>query len=357
VACPWLNPKNSPECLALQILLWARYADQDWMKADPEVDCQATHSSQPPVPPACYAEGARTEESNMNGSTNTQPSTPQISSNDQPPAPQPSSDNQTRFEPEHSQDPHFAFPGSDLQEDAEFGPCSENDQPSTNPAVPLTNPMGNEQGVSAASSAPQTSASELSTNTNTYHYYKGKIGRLGHEAHEAINMMIYDGVPYAAIIEKLGEAGKGLKPYHFTRWRKGAHQEWRKERERQHRTQAKQQFAVDALREKDASKLHEAALQIAAGQLSEFLADFDPAVLLEKLQTDPLNFVRLLNTLSKLSESGIKCEAHRIEMAERQVELDKEKSPMKRGLSDETRRYIEREFHLFPEDDDPSANK
>ena len=169
--------------------------------------------------------------------------------------------------------------------------------------------------------------------------------------------MMYDGVPYKTIIERLGEAGKGLKPYHFTRWRKGAHQDWRKEKERQHRTQTKQQFAVDALREKDASELHEAVLQIAAGQLSEFLADFDPAVLLEKLQTDPLNFVRLLNTLSKLSESGIKCEAHRIEMAERQVKLDKEKSPKKLGLSDETRRYIEREFHLFPVDDAPGANK
>jgi hypothetical protein len=34
-------------------------------------------------------------------------------------------------------------------------------------------------------------------------------------------------------------------------------------------------------------------------------------------------------------------------MAERQVKLDKEKSPKKLGLSDETRRYIERELHLL----------
>ena len=110
---------------------------------------------------------------------------------------------------------------------------------------------------------------------------------------------------------------------------------------------AKEQFALDLLREKDASKLHEAPLQIAASQLCQLLADFDPAVLKEKLEKDPLNFVRLLHALSKLSQSGIKCESHRIEMTERQAKLDKDKSAKRPGLSDESRRLIEKELNLM----------
>jgi hypothetical protein len=117
-------------------------------------------------------------------------------------------------------------------------------------------------------------------------------------------------------------------------WKKGGYQEWLKAKEREYRTRAKQQFAFDILREKDSGKLHEASLQIASSHVGEFLADFDSTVLREKIQADPLNFVRLLNALSKLSESGIKCEAHRVEMAERCEAVRRSKlPPMELGLS------------------------
>src|SRR5437016_501227 len=114
--------------------------------------------------------------------------------------------------------------------------------------------------------------------------------------------MLHDGVPYRTIIERLGEAGKGLTRYHLMSWKKGGYQEWLQAKEREYRTRAKQQFAFDILREKDSGKLHEASLQIASSHVGEFLADFDSTVLREKLQADPLNFVRLLHALSKLSE-------------------------------------------------------
>jgi len=43
VGSPWLDPEASPECLALQIWLLARYSDQDWMKQNPRIECQETH--------------------------------------------------------------------------------------------------------------------------------------------------------------------------------------------------------------------------------------------------------------------------------------------------------------------------
>jgi len=180
-----------------------------------------------------------------------------------------------------------------------------------------------------------------------FNRHTGKIGRLPHDVRESINLMMHDNVPYRIMIERLGDFGKGLKPYHLSRWRKGGYQEWLKLREREDRTRAKQQFALDVLREADSGKLHEASLQIASSHLGEFLADFDSTILREKLQADPLNFVRLLNALSKLSESGIKCEAHRVEMAERQVSLEKDKiDPADRCITPETLHQIEQILRL-----------
>jgi len=183
--------------------------------------------------------------------------------------------------------------------------------------------------------------------TNGYRRHTGKIGRLPHAVREAINVMIHDGVPYAVIIERLGEAGKGLKHYHLARWRKTGYQEWRVEQERRDRVRAREQFSLDILREKDASKLHEAPLQIAASQLCEFVADLELTALKQKFQSDPLNFVRLLNALSKLSQSGIKCESHRVEMAERQAKLAKaEIDPADKCVTPQTLRKIDEMLRL-----------
>ena len=95
--------------------------------------------------------------------------------------------------------------------------------------------------------------------------------------------------------------------------------------------------------------MHEAILQVTAAQLCQFLAEFDPATPKEKLQGDPHNFVRLLALLPKLSESGIKCENHRLQAAERQLSLQEANHPRKRGLSDEARRLIEESLFDPPE--------
>ena len=120
--------------------------------------------------------------------------------------------------------------------------------------------------------------SDVGGSTN-FHCHTGKIGRLPPELREQVNLMIYEGIPYAIIIQKLGDAGKGLKPYHLTRWRKGGYQEWLKDQQRRALSRSKEQFALDILREKDAGKVHEAYLQTAAAQLCLFLADFDPVVI------------------------------------------------------------------------------
>ena len=160
--------------------------------------------------------------------------------------------------------------------------------------------------------------------------------------------MIRDGLPYAEIILKLGETGRGLTYHNLKRWRKGGYKEWFCELERRERARVKEQFALDILREKDASKLHEAFLQLAASELCQFLADFNCSALREKIQADPRNFIRLLNVLPKLSESGLKCEIHRAKVAKRLQKLQRKKEGAKPGgLSPENLKEIEEALNLL----------
>jgi hypothetical protein len=54
----------------------------------------------------------------------------------------------------------------------------------------------------------------------------GKIARLPAPVREQINLMLQDGLPYADIIAKLGEAGKLINKDNLSRWRKADHQDW-----------------------------------------------------------------------------------------------------------------------------------
>ncbi|HWX20875.1 MAG TPA: hypothetical protein VN578_13330 [Candidatus Binatia bacterium] len=54
----------------------------------------------------------------------------------------------------------------------------------------------------------------------------GKIARLPAPIREKINLMLLDGVPYATIVARLGDAGKGLNKDNLSRWRKADHQDW-----------------------------------------------------------------------------------------------------------------------------------
>ena len=134
-----------------------------------------------------------------------------------------------------------------------------------------------------------------------------------------------------------------MKHYHLARWKKTGYRDWLEEQQRRVLICAQQKFALDVLLDKDPTKVHEASVQVAAGMLCQFLADFDPTALKEKFQNDPLNFVRLLNTLPKLSDSGIKSESHRVEIAARRQAVEKAKNPPRLGLSKEALEIIERE--------------
>ena len=77
----------------------------------------------------------------------------------------------------------------------------------------------------------------------------GKVARLPLPLREQINHMLDDGVPYKAIIEKLGEAGKHLNEDSISNWRLGGYQDYLKAQLINDRARTQTEAAADVLRD------------------------------------------------------------------------------------------------------------
>jgi hypothetical protein len=78
----------------------------------------------------------------------------------------------------------------------------------------------------------------------------GKVARLPYATRERINLMIEDGFPYKAIIEKLSQ--EGLLPYpvsdaNISNWRNGGYQEWRQAQQQKEARARQTATALDKL--------------------------------------------------------------------------------------------------------------
>src|SRR5439155_6975694 len=92
----------------------------------------------------------------------------------------------------------------------------------------------------------------------------GNIARLPKAVRDQVNHIIQDGVPYAVIIERIGEHGKGLCPSNFTHWKDGRYKNWLLEQTWLADTRAKQESASDVAGDFDATQVNHAALQLGA---------------------------------------------------------------------------------------------
>jgi hypothetical protein len=90
----------------------------------------------------------------------------------------------------------------------------------------------------------------------------GKIAQLPQSARDQINLMLRDGVPYADIVARLGDLGRGLNKDNLSRWRKADHQDWLAEQTWRQATAARPEPSPDVkqlitlLHELDADTLH-----------------------------------------------------------------------------------------------------
>ena len=144
----------------------------------------------------------------------------------------------------------------------------------------------------------------------------GKIARLPKETRDMINRMLDDGIPYHVIIDELGEAGEGLNTQNLTNWKQGGYQEWVKNQERIERARIQTEHAIDLLRETDgtasAAKVVEACRMVGATQLMEAMLEHGDDAVKKMLVDKPDTYIRILNAVCRLSDSGIRCEEHNL---------------------------------------------
>ena len=92
--------------------------------------------------------------------------------------------------------------------------------------------------------------------------HNGKVARLPKDLRDKINLMIQDGVTYPAILQNLGEAGKGLNIMNLSRWKDTGYKDWLLEQTWLDQTRARQETGLALSTDFDATHLNHAALQV-----------------------------------------------------------------------------------------------
>jgi hypothetical protein len=108
-------------------------------------------------------------------------------------------------------------------------------------------------------------------------------------------------------------------------------------------------LALKALRTGDNDLVHQARLHAAAAQVIEVIDALNLKALVRRVGASPAEYARLLVTLARLSEGGLKHERYRAEVADHKAQIQKELDRARKepGLSPETIEKIERELNLF----------
>jgi hypothetical protein len=139
----------------------------------------------------------------------------------------------------------------------------------------------------------------------------GKVARLPEALRQQINQMIDDGLPYKAIIQKLGGAGKHLNEDNLSNWRLGGYQDHLKAQVLQDRARTQTEAAADLLRDGgdvDLAKLRQICTQIGLLQYLDTLRTHGEQLAREALQKNPAKLITLMNACSHASNANIAIE-------------------------------------------------
>ncbi len=132
-----------------------------------------------------------------------------------------------------------------------------------------------------------------------------KIAKLPKPLRDLINTMIEDGFPARAIIAKLQASTDPPLPYpisemNISDWKNTGYRRHLAHQDRLALVQANREGAGEMLSCDDVTTLPEATLQILANQYYEFLCDFSPETLKQKISEDPLKYTRFINVFARL---------------------------------------------------------
>jgi len=170
--------------------------------------------------------------------------------------------------------------------------------------------------IAITQETPEVHTLDFNSDTKPIHR---KIAKLPKPLRDLINNSLDDGLPARQIIDKLQASSNPPLPYpisevNISDWRKTGYQRYLAHLDHLDAVQANHEAALEMVTANDTMTLPEAGLQIIASQYFEFLGEFSPAGLKEKLAEDPLKYTRFLNVFARLVREIVHLRKYRHKM-------------------------------------------
>jgi hypothetical protein len=130
------------------------------------------------------------------------------------------------------------------------------------------------------------------------HPRNGKIAKLPKDQRDELNQMLADGATGALIIETFARRGISLNHENVSNWRQGGHQDWLQLQVWRAEMIAEAESVSDLFTNNDESTFHQVVIRVAITQIFQSLKK-------GKLNDDPANYTRLLNSLARLTREAL----------------------------------------------------
>jgi hypothetical protein len=145
----------------------------------------------------------------------------------------------------------------------------------------------------------------------------GKIASLPRAQRDIVNQMLDNGATYDAIEAEMAKHGVSLNGENISNWFQSGFQQYLQHQDYLAEMRLLREQASDLVQDYNVVQFHQAANQLAVGQIFKALTH-------QQLIDDPVNYVRTLNALSRLSRAALVL---------KQCEDDSAKTPAKTNQS------------------------
>lgn len=215
---------------------------------------------------------------------------------------------------------------------------------------PLLSPSASAHAIASTVDLPAPSNASIETQNSKSKISKRRrsaIARFPKTVRDQINQMLDDGLPYAAIRQQLGQFGTNLSDDTIGRWKQGGYYDHLRELRLLDESRSRFELTLDLARQEQGIDAFQAAHKIAAALICDAVAEIGADSLRQAVKLNPLNLLRMLNSLSRLTTGGLKCERHLVDQAERNTGLQPQQSKQKKGISSGSVQEMEDALHLM----------
>ena len=221
--------------------------------------------------------------------------------------------------------------------------CATDVAITADPGIELQQSSDSNQANGDAASTPGNESDQEATAGRR----KGKIARLPKDLRDQVNNGLLNGERYEDIITALGDSGKGITKVNLHNWSTGGYQDWLKEQRLLDECRMRHELTLDFARENHGTDGIQAAHNITIELICRAVAEFGPDTLKDAFQKNPLNLLRAIMALSRLTSGSLKFHKHQTEEAERKVRLEQKQGDGKKGISPEVLKQMIDQLNLM----------